>query len=230
MTEFNYYTLDDAHLARGVVVVIDVLRAFTTAAHAFDAGIVNIYPVAGVGEAILLRESMPGSLIMGEVDGEKPAEFDFGNSPCQFDGLDLHGCSVVQRTSAGTQGIIKASHVEHLFAASFVVANATAQKLSTLKPTEVSFIITGVLMGRDGDEDRACAEYIQALLAGENPQAELFSQRVYNSTAGKAFQAVNDGHELHKDLEMSILIDRFDFSMPIMNNGQLLVMCRDDCY
>jgi 2-phosphosulfolactate phosphatase len=39
MMHFNYLSLEECEHAVGVVVVIDVLRAFTTAAYAFAGGI-----------------------------------------------------------------------------------------------------------------------------------------------------------------------------------------------
>jgi 2-phosphosulfolactate phosphatase len=89
MTAFKFFTLDEALMASGLVVVIDVLRAFTTAAHAFDRGAEKILPVASVKEAFQLRKRLPGSFIMGEVDGIKPEGFDFGNSPDQISAMDL---------------------------------------------------------------------------------------------------------------------------------------------
>ncbi|MFU8827781.1 MAG: 2-phosphosulfolactate phosphatase, partial [Brevefilum sp.] len=156
MTEFRYFNLHDAHLACGVVVVIDVLRAFTTAAHAFDVGAAKILPVASVSEALSLRDKIPDALVMGEVDGEQPVGFDFGNSPVQIRKQNLTGCTLIQRTSAGTQGLVRAQQAGLLFAASFVVARATALQIQALNASEVSFVITGASLGRDGDEDRAC--------------------------------------------------------------------------
>ena len=46
----------------GVVVVIDVLRAFTTAAFAFAAGAREIVLVSTVDEALALRERLAGAL------------------------------------------------------------------------------------------------------------------------------------------------------------------------
>jgi len=56
--------IDGASAATGVVVVIDVLRAFTTAAYAFGAGIAEIELVATREEAF----AAPG-FRMGEVGG-----------------------------------------------------------------------------------------------------------------------------------------------------------------
>jgi 2-phosphosulfolactate phosphatase len=49
-------TLDTCHDARGVVVVVDVLRAFTTAAYAFAGGAEEIFLVSTVEEAFSLRK------------------------------------------------------------------------------------------------------------------------------------------------------------------------------
>ena len=73
--------LRDAREARGTVIIIDVFRAFTTAAVAFSRGASKIVLVAEVDEALALRVRGVGELCMGEVDGKRPPGFDFGNSP-----------------------------------------------------------------------------------------------------------------------------------------------------
>lgn len=227
MIDFKYFSLDEANRARGLVVVIDVLRAFSTAAYAFNAGAEKIMPVAGVEEALQLKQRIPGSLVMGEVDGVKPLEFDFGNSPADISTLDLNGKTMIQRTSAGTQGIVLAENAKQLFAASFVVAKATAKKIQRLNPEVVSFIITGESLGRDGDEDRACGEYIHALI--EDPAADhtAFIDRVGNSSAGKSFLGGSDLIGLKEDYKMSIQSNLFSFTLPVHRDGSLFIMCCD---
>jgi 2-phosphosulfolactate phosphatase len=224
MTAFKYFILDDAHQAFGLVVVIDVLRAFTTAAHAFNCGSEKILPVARVEEAFQLRKRMAGSLIMGEVGGIKPVEFDFGNSPGEISGMDLRGRTLIQRTSAGTQGILRAENADRLFAASFVVARATALQIQQIAPEVVSFIVTGESQGRDGDEDRACGEYIQSLIMGEAHDPRVFTQRVASSSVGQFFRLSKNPYISATDFELSIEADRFAFSMPIKREQDLWVM------
>ena len=77
-------TLATCHAAAGLAVAIDVLRAFTTAAYLFDAGVREIFLVSGVDEAFKLREAMPDCLISGEVNGIKVPGFDLGNSPTEI--------------------------------------------------------------------------------------------------------------------------------------------------
>ena len=68
----------------GTVVVVDVLRAFTTAAYAFAGGTSEIWLVSGVDEALALRRSVPGALVMGEVLGRRATGFDLSNSPVEI--------------------------------------------------------------------------------------------------------------------------------------------------
>ena len=62
----------DAREAEGTVIIIDVFRAFTTAAIAFDRGADHIVLVAEVEEALQLHNNGVGHLLMGEVDGKRP--------------------------------------------------------------------------------------------------------------------------------------------------------------
>lgn len=96
---------------RGPVVVVDVLRAFTTAAYAFGAGAEAVYLVATVEEALAFKRENAGARAMGEEHGRRPAGFDFSNSPVAVSQQDLTGTTIVQRTSAGTQGVIAAHRI-----------------------------------------------------------------------------------------------------------------------
>jgi 2-phosphosulfolactate phosphatase len=111
--------LDGARNASGAVAVIDTFRAFTTAAVALASGASRIIMVATVEEALALRAAEPGAICMGEVRGEAPPGFDYGNSPFELAAVDLRGETIIQRTSAGTQGIVAASaRANRLYAAS----------------------------------------------------------------------------------------------------------------
>ncbi len=112
--------------ASGAVVVVDVLRAFTTAAYALGAGAAKIYLVSSVEEALDFKAAHPGVLAMGEDGGRKPPGFDFSNSPVEIAAADVGGRVIVQRTSAGTQGVFAARAAARLWCASLVCASATA--------------------------------------------------------------------------------------------------------
>ena len=222
--KFKFFALAEAEKGQGAVVVIDVLRAFTTAAFAFERGAGRILPVATVNEAMMLRQEIPDALVMGEVEGFKPNAFDHGNSPGALRDAHLTGRTLIQRTSAGTQGLVRAVNADALFAASFVVARATAQTLVAGKFDTVSFVITGISEGRDGDEDLACAEYIQALAQGDNPDPESYLARVATSTVGRGFSSGSLGYLLQEDFRLSVQVNTFDFVMPVKRvNGRLVM-------
>jgi 2-phosphosulfolactate phosphatase len=64
-------SLETCSSATDTVVVIDVIRAFTTAAFAFAAGARDIIPVSTVDEALALREHFPDSLVMVRSAGSR---------------------------------------------------------------------------------------------------------------------------------------------------------------
>jgi 2-phosphosulfolactate phosphatase len=210
--------------ATDAVVVIDVLRAFTTAAFALAAGAREIVLASGVDEALALRERFPGALVMGELDGVPVEDFDLTNSPGDFRGHDMAGRRLIQRTSAGTQGVVRSLRADVLLAASFAVAGATARYLQRLAPDCVTFVITGIYHAGDGDEDAACADYIAALLRGENPDPAPYLRRVRDSSTGRSFADPNRPALPAEDLEACASVDRFDFAMPVERRDGLLVM------
>ena len=217
-------TNETCGVATGVVVAIDVIRAFTTAAFALAAGARDIVPVGTVEQALQLRARFPDALLMGEVGGYPIEGFDFGNSPSALLGQNLAGRRMIQRTSAGTQGLVLSLKAEALFAGSLVCAAATARAITHSAPALVTLVATGVFPGRDGDEDLACADYLAALLRGEPIDTAALIRRVRESDAGRIFSNPDDPVFPSSDLELCVDINRFDFALHVERSDGLLVM------
>lgn len=201
--------------------MIDVLRAFSTAAYAFAAGVDEIYLVGEVSQAFDLRAKIINSKIMGEVNGLKVDGFDFGNSPTQFDDVDLSGVTLIQRTTSGTQGVVNSINATKLITTSFCNAGATADYLTREASGEVSFIITG--KRKDwGDEDLACAEYIRDRMYSNAVDSHPFLERVRNSIPGRFFQDPDMPQYPLKDLEYCLELDKFNFIMAVERSGKHL--------
>ena len=220
---FHYTDLEDCHTAQGVVIVIDVLRAFSTAAYAFSRGAKEIMLVSAVDEALSLKSTIPNSMAMGEVGGLRPEGFDFGNSPTYINQAELSGMTMIHRTSAGTQGVVRSQGAELMLASSFVVANATARYISNLAAPQVTFVITGKSYN-GGDEDLACAEYLEELLKGNLPDGKPYVKRVMESK--DAFPHLDPAQRdfPFSDLEYCAQIDKFDFAMPIAREDGKFIM------
>ena len=227
--QFQRLSLDESSAATGLVVVIDVLRAFTSACYAFGAGAEEIFLVSDVDEAFTLRGHFPGALLMGEVGGGPIEGFDFSNSPAHYVGADLTGKRLIQRTSNGTQGVIRATQADAILAASFVCAGATARYIRQASPSLVTFVITAWHSASpepgDGDEDAACVDYIEALLTEPQPDAAPYLARVPNSTTGKLFQSDTLTKYPASDLALCTSLDRFPFTLKVSRqHARLLVM------
>jgi 2-phosphosulfolactate phosphatase len=222
--KFHYANLDTCHKSTGLVIVTDVIRAFTNAAFAFGQGAERILPVSGVEEALTLKRQLPHALACGEVGGLPPEGFDFGNSPTQTQQLDLHGRTIIQRTSAGTQGVTRSLRAEQMLAASFVVAGATVRYVERLAPETVSFVITGQTSSAGGDEDLACAEYLEARLRGHSPDVAPYLERVRKSRDAQQHFIPNQTLFPASDIDLCTDLDRFDFAMPIAREDGRFVM------
>jgi 2-phosphosulfolactate phosphatase len=177
-----------------------------------------------VEEALQFKARTPNSLACGEVGGIPPQGFDFGNSPTQTKTLDLKGCVIAQRTGAGTQGIVRSSHADILFAASLVIANATVTHIRNLGEDAVTFVITGQTEEGRGDEDLACAEFLEALLKNERPDPAPYIDRVYKSRDAEFHLDPNFPDFPESDLEDCTNIDAFDFAMSITKENGRPVM------
>ena len=198
----------------GAVVVIDVLRAFTFEAWAFTRGAQRMLAVDEPERALhLARTVLPGSLAAGERGGQPLEGFDLGNSPLALADHDVAGRTIVHRTSAGTQGLARTAGSEFVVAASFVTAGATARLIRERGIDDVTFVVTGDSLGRDGDEDLACAELIAARAAGDDPDPRPFLARVATSDAGRLFGPDGPDWAPPEDLALACEVDRFDFAL-----------------
>jgi 2-phosphosulfolactate phosphatase len=219
--KFHYTTLETCHTATGVVLVIDVLRAFSNAAFAFSRGAKEILLVSTVEEALALKKKIPNSKAMGEVGGLPPAGFDFGNSPTQTQELNLSGLTLIQRTGAGTQGAVRSRKANIMMATSFVVATATLEYVLKYRLMELTFVITG---GENNQEDMACAEYLEACLHGKAPDISPFRKRVIESKDAEQHLDPLHPEFPESDLAFCTDVDRFDFAMPITRKNEQLIM------
>lgn len=209
-----------------VVVAIDVLRSFTTAAYALAGGAPEIYPVETSSEANHLLRALPHATTVGALPGGRPMPgFDFGNSPSRLRARTLAGKPVILTTAAGVRALVRFRDASRLFAASLVCAGATLRAVQSLAPQRVALITTGEWIDRDGDEDIACADYLAAGLRGESIDVRALEQRVRHSDFGRRFASGLDPALPPDDLALCAQADRFDFAMPVVRKeGRLAIV------
>ena len=206
--------VDAARAATGTAIIIDVFRAFTTAAVVLANGAEKVIMVATVEEAQDLLAAGAGSVLMGEVRGRRPLGFDIGNSPFEAATADVAGQTIIQRTGSGTQGVVAAQAASRVFAGALVTATATARAIASEHPDQVNVIA----MGEGGvrtDEDEMCAIHLRNLLQGRNGNPDAVREMIL---AGDRVQAFNDPSKAHyhpNDLDIALDVDRYDFAIEV---------------
>ncbi len=212
-----------AQEARGVVIIIDVFRAFTTAAIAFDRGARSITLVAEAEDALELYRRGGHDILMGEVDGRRPDGFDLGNSPYEASSYDFSGKTVIQSTRAGTVGVAAAAAADTIYLGSFVVAQATVDAVRAENPG----LVTVVAMGDQGrvrsDEDEHCALFLRNLLEGRSPDAPSAAKLIMEGGATVKFFDPSQPQYHPKDVELALEVNRYPFAMKVSRENGLLV-------
>ncbi len=205
------HLIEGAEKAVGLTVVIDVFRAFSLACYIVDQGAEKIIPVGDIELAYKLKKKNPGYVLIGERDNKKMPGFDFGNSPFQVKGFDFKGKTVVHTTSAGTQGLANASHVDDIITGSFVNVGAITDYIRKKNPLEVSLVCMGYSASHPIEEDTFCAQYIKDTLENKHTDFENMV-RIIRDTSGKRF-FIDDmqDHCPAEDFYLCLDINRFGF-------------------
>lgn len=203
--------------ARGIVIVIDVLRAFSCSALMFHYGIRDLALVKTPGEALAFRESDADYLVAGEVKGIKVEGFDIGNSPADIVSKGesfFHGRRVAARSSAGTQGVLAAAQqAEQVILGSYMTAAATAAYIRERRPAQVTIVAMGFEGMRPSVEDERCGDYLQHLLTGW-PYDHL--QAMWECVHDPEIAASLRGEHHYRpkeDIVLALQRDLFDFVM-----------------
>ena len=210
---------EGAARASGRVAVIDVFRAFTTAAVALAQGAERLIMVGSVEEALALRDRGIAQACIGEVGGRRPPGFDFGNSPVELAALApgrLAGLTLAQRTSAGTQGIVAAAgQAERLYAASLVTATATARALAAGGPGRITLVAMGLEGRARTEEDELCALHLRNRLQGREGDPEAVRRVILAGGEAARFRDPGRPHLDPGDLDIALDIDRYDMALRV---------------
>ena len=197
--------------------VIDVLRSFTVSAYALAGGARECLLVATTAEARALHDRIPGSLICAEEEALPVPGIPISNSPTQITAAVLEDRVLIQRSSAGTTVISAVESADELYAASLVVAKATARACLSKQPQVIT-----LLASADHPEDHACAAYIEGLLRGEERDvASLLRPLRESDRFARAKSGTWPGFPA-TDLELALVPDRFDFAMPATRRDNYL--------
>ena len=192
----------------GLVVVIDVFRAFSTSCFIVENNPERIIPVSRVDEAFALRDEIENSIIIGERAGVKIDGFDYGNSPAQVRGLDFSGKTVIHTTTCGTRGLLNQIESNDVVTGSFVNCGAVVKYIRRRSPENVYLYCTAENNQIYGEEDYFFADFLKARLEGRFMDFEKIKKRL-RAGSGAGFR--EGGFAPEHDFHCCMDLDRSDW-------------------
>lgn len=213
--------LEGAKQARGLTVIIDVFRAFSTTCYAFGNGIQRIYPVGDLDKAYELKFNHPDYILVGERFEQKPEGFDFGNSPSQLLQAKLEGKTMVHTTSSGTQGIANAIGADEIITGSFVNADAIVMYIQQQKPEWVSLVCMGYSCQYPTDEDTLLAVYVKNALLGIGNDFQAMVEQIRTGDGARFFAPEKQLWAPMADFDLCLSLNRFNFVLKVEKENDL---------
>lgn len=145
-----------------VVLVVDVIRATTTAVAFLEAGAKNLYLTPSLEAARSFKDR--DVILAGEEGGLMPVGFDYGNSPREARVAPVGGKIIVMCTTNGTKAAhMAAQSAKYVLLASLYNAHAAARLANELATEEVAVLCAGS-GGRIGLDDTYTAGVLAEVL------------------------------------------------------------------
>ena len=219
---------DGAKKATGTIIIIDVFRAFTTAAVAFSKGANSILLTEKIEEATKLKQNQIADITMGEVNGIKPLNFDYGNSPYEISiSNNISGLNIAQSTRSGTLGVslaAKTNKSNHIFATGLMTAKSTTDIIKNRNLDNIYIVAMGNKGIEKTEEDEICALYIKSLLENKPIEKKHVIDSIMKSESAKQFNDITQPQFHPKDLDYALKIDSEKFAMEITSKNKLLIL------
>jgi 2-phosphosulfolactate phosphatase len=209
-----------------LVIVIDVLRAGTTIAHALHSGARGIIPVESVEEALRRSATLDrdSALLCGERD--------LGNSPAEYVSSTVDGKTLILLTTNGSRALAAAGASKACLAASFVTLRASAMRAASFE--KITIVCAGSAE-RFAYEDFLCAgmlveeilrESQQQFASNDGARLALEAAETHRAHLVSAIRGTDHARELEElgfgaDVLLACEVDRFAF-VPVLRDGRII--------
>jgi 2-phosphosulfolactate phosphatase len=217
------------------VVVVDVLRSSTSICTILMAGARGVIPTAEPGEAgeMFTKLGPETTVLAGERDGTKIENFQFGNSPFEFNRDTVGGKNVVLCTTNGTGVFARAAKAGLILSGALVNVSIVAAAVAEAKADTII-----VCSGHEGGfsiEDTLCGGMLIDLLKNSHScQLELndaasLALLLYDANRSDLKGAIGRGEHgrflteigFGHDVEMSAEVDSRPV-LPVLRDGRLV--------
>ncbi len=207
-----------------VNIVIDVIRAFSVSFYAFENGVKEIILVSNEEEALISRSNVDDVVLSGEIAGYKIEKFDFGNSPYDISNTNLNQKTLIQKTTNGVSVAVNSLDAENTFVTGFVNSFTLAEYIKKLikSSNKKDFKINIIASHPSGDDDLACAQYLENLILERSRDIKELEEstvnRIIKSDAAQKFLDENNHDFSVLDLIMTMDTKKGDFVMEIIQD------------
>jgi len=223
--QINILQRGEEDKAKGLAVVIDVFRAFTTSCYVYNNGVKKIITVGEIELAYDLKQKNKDYILMGERNGYIQPGFDYGNSPSVIKDVDFTGKTVILTTSRGTQGIMSVLNIaDEIITGSFVNVDAIINYIKYRNPEYVSLVCTGVANELSPDEDTACAVYIKNGLLNKVNDFSKIKQHLKEQGYTDMFFDPDIKSHPEGDLQSCLDLNKFNFVLRVKKENDLLCL------
>ena len=214
---------------RYVIVVIDVIRATTTATTAISFGR-RVFPVLTTDEAFVLASTLRDPLLVGELGGNMPYGFEMTNSPAQIVVRnDIHRPMILV-SSSGTQLLLNAKGSEAVYIACFRNISAIAEYL-TGRHERIAILGAGTRGQFRREDQMGCAwvaeRLIQAGYKAETPQtSDYVSQwKGVNPEIVRAGRSAEYLRQSNQEQDLEFILNHIDDldTVPALVDGELVM-------
>jgi 2-phosphosulfolactate phosphatase len=185
---------ESARAYRGdcAIVVVDVIRATTTAVTAVARGR-ECFPVPSVEAAVALGTRLTNPLLVGELGGNMPYGFELNNSPADLESRTDVDRPMILLSTSGTRLITEAEGAEAVYVA--CLRNYSAQAACLAAHHDAVAVIGAGARGEFREEDQLCCAWIaEALLNDGFAPANAATVETVERWRGAPVDAITHGN------------------------------------
>jgi 2-phosphosulfolactate phosphatase len=219
----------ECYRERYAIVVIDVIRATTTATTALSMGR-RVFPARTTDEAWVIASTLKDPLLGGEVGGNMPYGFDLTNSPAQIaKRTDVHRPMVLV-SSSGTQLLMNSVGSEAVYVACFRNISAVAQHIAS-QHKRIAVLGAGTRGQFRREDQMGCAWVAEKLLEMGYFSENRWTEECVMRWEGASLEEAAKGRSAEylrrsgQEEDLQFILKHFDDldSVPQLLNGELIL-------
>jgi 2-phosphosulfolactate phosphatase len=220
--------IEGAKNAKGLVVIVDIFRAFTTSYLILGNNAKHIMTYDKEEDAFDKRRKIPNCVIVGEQMGYKIEGCDYNNSPAEVENVDFTDKCVLLKTSRGTKGLlsINKENVQEVLAGSFLGFSAIVNHIKNLSPKKVTIVCMGDPGDKKAFEDEIFALSLKDALEGKEVHKSALYKSIRESPTSRRFFDSEISHSSERDFDLCMGFDMFNFIIRYdVNKKRLQSVC-----